>query len=311
MSFNKFCKCFAAFVLFLFFSTPAAFAQTTQNVPAGLAGEIPRPFKAVGDMGVDLKDGSFSWSETDVTIGAGSFPQSLSLVRTYNSAFANVDFSLGKGTTHNFDIRLFITEFVGDRETKIAIRRGFDVETFTRQSDGTYKNDKGGNSTLSVRHTSRGRPFYDTETIYETLFTFRLGDGSYMTFDSNSHRDAAIFDVGLNRYVVNDDLGCSKTVFCKSADRWNFPDGNYIDFNYSSCDSYSFKLGNGYDCSGPLNSVVNSHGNVISFVNTGNSGDVLVSKVRTYNKGTYASRNSLPADHPSVKYEYSNGLLRA
>ena len=50
-----------------------------------------------------LSNGNFLYDRTDMTVGSGSFPYSLSFARSYSSGNKNTDGVLGKGWSHNWD----------------------------------------------------------------------------------------------------------------------------------------------------------------------------------------------------------------
>lgn len=55
---------------------------------------------------VDSVSGSFVHQKTDLIIGSGQFPHALNFSRTYSSAASNNISSLGRGWSHNYDIKV-------------------------------------------------------------------------------------------------------------------------------------------------------------------------------------------------------------
>ena len=53
---------------------------------------------------VDLSSGNFTYSKTDINIGDGDFPSSLSFQRVYSSALGDTPGLIGRGWTHNLDV---------------------------------------------------------------------------------------------------------------------------------------------------------------------------------------------------------------
>ena len=82
-------------------------ANVFTNTAVGAAMPAPPTIEnysgsAYGDP-IDMVQGHFLYNHEDLSVGVGSFPQSLSFQRLYSSGMRNQNGPLGKGWTHNFN----------------------------------------------------------------------------------------------------------------------------------------------------------------------------------------------------------------
>jgi len=89
-----------------FSSTPQPIPQTTANTLANTITPnlLTQSTGATFGDPIDMTKGHFLYSNRDLSIGVGGFPQSLSFERQYSSGSRNQDGPLGKGWTHSMDV---------------------------------------------------------------------------------------------------------------------------------------------------------------------------------------------------------------
>jgi RHS repeat-associated protein len=74
------------------------------NVRNNVPPMVPIDGQSAGANSVTLRDGNFSFTKTDLSVGSQSVPYGLAFSRTYNAANSFVDNGLGLGWSHNFAV---------------------------------------------------------------------------------------------------------------------------------------------------------------------------------------------------------------
>lgn len=74
------------------------------NVRSSVPPMVPIDGLALGSGGLTVKNGSFSTSDTDITVGSQGFPYGLAFTRRYNASNAYINKGLGLGWDHCFSI---------------------------------------------------------------------------------------------------------------------------------------------------------------------------------------------------------------
>jgi RHS repeat-associated protein len=186
--------------------------------------------------GVDLRRGTLTESADDISVGIGSFPQRLTLVRTYSSD-ANLVGAFGIGGSHNFDMRVY--RYTSGTLVKVDVVRGGTTEEFTQVSPGVYTSTEASGATLSGTFSGSA----------ESL-TYALKDGSTIAF---SPTDAYVCDSNGSK--------------CGVATAWKFPSGAQITFVYGV---FPYIKGSGFNITTTsvtaLQSVTNNFGYRLQFL---------------------------------------------
>lgn len=219
----------------------ALLATTALAAPARAQFVAPPNLPQQDANGVDLRRGTFTQSWEDVSVGTGSFPQRLALVRTYDSDLSLIG-AFGDNATHNFHIRAYRNTTASPVTVDIVM--GAATEQFTQVSPGVYATTEASGSTLSGTFAGSS----------ETL-TYTMMDGSVITF---SPTDSQICD--------------SRGATCGLATKWTFPSGAQITFSYSPVLYTSGTFPNLIITSvQALWSVTNNFGYKLTFLNQKNS----------------------------------------
>src|SRR5690606_25351169 len=80
----------------------ALLATTCLTAPAMAQYVAPPDLPIQDGNGVDLRRGTFNMSAEDLSVGSGSFPHRLSVVREYSSDVSYIG-GFGQNAAHNFD----------------------------------------------------------------------------------------------------------------------------------------------------------------------------------------------------------------
>lgn len=229
--------------LFLAFLTPRAHAETPidQCTDAGSAASAPaasgtgfqpepnhatRP-AASSELNfgtVNRRTGAFTYTVEDIALGAGEFPARLNLVRTYSSdrdgsnggvvpntpyAPGSIQwYAYGRGGTHNLDITFRVEQqsFSGQNYIVVAIRSGFQVETFQKCLGGQFRN--------TARNGSR---LFDDMTYSAGGYRYETRDGAVLLFQ---------------RMTTSSGYTCERYRICGVLRRWTAPNGDWAEFEY-------------------------------------------------------------------------------
>jgi len=143
-----------------------------------------------GNLGtVNPKTGAFVYQHEDISIGAGGFPDNLSVVRTYNTGVGGLGpnpefdphggnwYAFGKLSTHNLDIGFTEgAQNFGNKLSKIVnIHFGFNSVSFQKCADGRFVNTKRNGDRLFVDNTY-GQDGYRYETRSGLVYLFERYD---------------------------------------------------------------------------------------------------------------------------------------
>ncbi|HET6407026.1 MAG TPA: hypothetical protein VFG14_04030 [Chthoniobacteraceae bacterium] len=190
-----------------------------------------------GQARVDPSTGALIYEKTDLSVGQGKFPASLSLRRVFNSRFVHdngrpayraggsVWYPFGFGSTHNYDIRFESSEiyFGTDRYGIVTIRIGFDSVTFQKCASGFVNMKRDGS-----------RLYADSTFPYGYRYETRGGDTLY-------------FEGMPASAVPGGDFYCNGSTraapSCGYVRRWVAPNGDRADFSYQRYYSHPTNAG--------------------------------------------------------------------
>ncbi len=181
---------------------------------------------------VDRRSGAFTYSGEDLALGTGEFPARLNLVRTYNSIHDGPNgeevvpdapwsagsikwYALGRGATHNLDIRFQENEqsLGGQRYVIVEIRMGFAVEAFQRCLDGQYVNTR-----------QNGSRLFADATYSAGGYRYEGRDGTVLLFEKTPSSGS----------VFSCERVWSWSRVCGVARRWSAPNGDWAEFEYET-----------------------------------------------------------------------------